>query len=153
VALYNRLTSRRFLSSERSLPTTSPMIRTRVLLADDHPSLLAAIGRLIATNGNDVVGSVENGGRLLDEAIRLQPDIIVVDLHMPDLNGLEACRELTRLLPRTRIIVISAEDDADVKRVVLAAGAFAFIEKAIVATDLLPALRAAGALGTSGRSY
>lgn len=119
------------------------MMRPRVLLADDHPSLLVAIGRLIANQGYEVVGSVENGGRLVDEAIRLQPDIIVVDLYMPALNGLDACRELTRLLPRTRIIVISAEDDADIKRVVLAAGAFAFIEKRAVATDLLPALRAA----------
>jgi DNA-binding NarL/FixJ family response regulator len=122
---------------------TRPMIRPRVLLADDHPSLLAAIGRLLATDGYEVVGSVENGGRLLDEAIRLQPDIIVVDLYMPGLNGLDACRELTRLLARTRIIVLTAEDDAAVKGVVLAAGAFAFIEKRTVATDLLPALRAA----------
>ena len=80
---------------------------------------------------------------MLDEAIRLQPDIIVVDLYMPGLNGLDACRELTRLLARTRIIVLTAEDDVAVKGVVLAAGAFAFIEKRTVATDLLPALRAA----------
>jgi DNA-binding NarL/FixJ family response regulator len=120
-----------------------PMIRPRVLLADDHPSLLAAIGRLLATHGYEIVGSVENGGRLLDEAIRLQPNIIVVDLYMPSMNGLDACRELTRRLPQTRIIVLTAEDDAAVKRVVLAAGAFAFIEKRTVGTDLLPAIRAA----------
>jgi DNA-binding NarL/FixJ family response regulator len=128
------------------------MIRPRVLLADDHPSLLAAIGRLLPTHGYEIVGSVENGGRLLDEAIRLQPDIIVVDLYMPGLNGLDASRELTRLLARTRIIVLTAEDDAAVKRVMLAAGAFAFIEKRTVATDLLPALRAAlGLIRFSGQ--
>ena len=120
-----------------------PMIRPRVLLADDHPLLRATIGQYLATDGYEVVGSVENGARMLDEAIRLEPDVVVVDLYMPGLNGIEACRELTRLLARTRIIVISAEDDADIKRVVLAAGAFAFIEKRTVATDLLPALRAA----------
>ena len=119
------------------------MKRPRVLLADDHPLLRAAIGRHLATDGYEVVGNVENGARLLDEAIRLEPDIIVVDLYMPGLNGLEACRELTRRLARTRIIVISAEDDADIKRVVLAAGAFAFVEKRTVGSDLLPALRAA----------
>ena len=59
------------------------------------------------------------------------------------MNGLNACRELTRMLPRTRIIVLTAEDDAVVKQVVLAAGAFAFIEKRAVGTDLLPAVRAA----------
>ena len=119
------------------------MTRPRVLLADDHPSLMAAIGRLLATHGYEMVGSVESGGRLLEEAVRLLPDIIVVDLYMPGINGLDACRELTRLLPQTRIIVFTAEDDADVKQVVLAAGAFAFIEKRTAATDLLPAVRAA----------
>ena len=119
------------------------MIRPRVLLADDHPSLLTAIGRLLATHGYEIVASVESGRRLLDEAIRLRPDIIVVDLYMPSMNGLDACRELTRLLPQTRIIVLTAEDDAAVKQVVLAAGAFAFIEKWSVGTDVLPAVRAA----------
>jgi DNA-binding NarL/FixJ family response regulator len=119
------------------------MIRPRVLLADDHPLLRAAIGQHLATDGYEVVGSVENGAMVLDEAIRLEPDIVVVDLNMPHLNCLEACRELTRRLARTRIIVISAEDDADIKRVVLAAGAFAFVEKRTVGSDLLPALRAA----------
>ena len=51
---------------------------------------------------------------------------------MPSMNGLDACRELTRLLPQTRIIVLTAEDDAAVKQVVLAAGAFAFIEKVVL---------------------
>ena len=119
------------------------MTRPRVLLADDYPLLIVAIKRLLATHGYEVVGSVENGGRLLEEAARLQPDIIVADLYMPSMNGIDACRELTRMLPRTRIIVLTAEDDAVVKQVVLAAGAFAFIEKRALGTDLLPAVRAA----------
>ena len=89
------------------------------------------------------MGSVEDSARLLEEAARLQPDVIVLDLFMPAMNGLDACRELTRMLPRTRIIVLTAEDDADIKQVALAAGAFAFIEKRAIAPDLLPAVRAA----------
>jgi DNA-binding NarL/FixJ family response regulator len=68
-----------------------------------------------------VVGSVEDDARLLEEAARLQPDVIVLDLHMPAMNGIDACRELTRTLPGARIIVLTAEDDAVVRRVVLAA--------------------------------
>ena len=116
------------------------MIRPRVLLADDYPGFIAAIGRLLAQHC-EVVGSVEDGARLLEEAARLQPDVIVLDLHMPAMNGIDACRELTRTLPRARIIVLTAEDDAVVRKVVLAAGASAFIEKQAVGTDLLPAVR------------
>ena len=118
------------------------MTRPRVLLADDHPELNMAIGRLLATHDYEIVGSVENGGRLLEEAARLQPNIIVAD-NMPRMNGIDACRELTRMLRRTRIIVLSAEDDAAIKQFVLAAGSFAFIEKRAIGTDLLPAVRAA----------
>jgi DNA-binding NarL/FixJ family response regulator len=118
------------------------MTRPRVLLADDHPGLIAAIGRLIAQD-YEIAGSVENGARLLEEAARLQPDVIVLDLFMPAMNGLDACRALTRMLPRTRIIVLTAETEADLKQVALAAGAFAFVEKWRIATDLLPAVRAA----------
>ena len=123
------------------------MTRPRVLLADDHPGLSAAIGRLLAQD-YEIVGTVGDGVRLLEDAARLHPDVIVLDLFMPAMNGLDACRALTRMLSRTRIIVLSAESDPDVKQVALAAGAFAFIEKQAVATDLLPAVRAACGSGT-----
>ena len=119
------------------------MTQPRVLLADDHPRLIAAIGRLLAQDDCEIVGSVEDGARLLEEAARLQPDVIVLDLFMPVMDGLNACRELTRMLPRTKIIVLTAVDDGIVKQAVLAAGAFAFIDKREISTDLLPAVRAA----------
>jgi DNA-binding NarL/FixJ family response regulator len=117
--------------------------RPRVLLADDHPGVLAMIGRLLTENDYEVVGSVEDGAQLLVEAARLQPDVIVLDLNMPIMDGLDACVKLTRTMPRIRLIVLTVETDATVKRVVLAAGAFAFIDKDAAATDLLPAIRAA----------
>jgi DNA-binding NarL/FixJ family response regulator len=119
------------------------MTRPRVLLADDHPGLISVIRQLLARNDCEIVGSVEDGALLLAEAARLQPDVIVLDLFMPAMDGLNACRELTRMLPRARIIVLSVEEDAVVKQVVLEAGAFAFIEKRALGTDLLPAIRAA----------
>ena len=70
----------------------------------------AAIRRLLVANDFEVVGSVEDGARVLEEAARLQPDIILLDLHMPNVNGIDACRALRRMLQRTRIIVVTAED-------------------------------------------
>jgi DNA-binding NarL/FixJ family response regulator len=116
--------------------------RPRVLLADDHPVLVAAIGGLLRKD-YEIVGSVGDGVRLLEEAARLRPDVIVLDLNMPVMNGLDACRALTQMVPHTSIIVVSAEDDAVVQQVVLAAGAFAFIDKGTMGTDLLPAVKAA----------
>jgi DNA-binding NarL/FixJ family response regulator len=117
------------------------MTPPRVLLADDHPRFLAAIGRLLAQDDCEIVGSVEDGARLLEEAARLQPDVIVLDLFMPVMDGLKACRELTRMLARTKIIVLTAEVDDIIKQVLLAAGAFAFIDKREISTDLLPAVK------------
>jgi DNA-binding NarL/FixJ family response regulator len=119
------------------------MTRPRVLVADDHPGFIKAIRRLLAQNDFEVVGSVEDSAQLLGEATRLQPDVILLDLFMPDMNGLDACRQLSRVLQRTRIIVLTAEKDADIRQVALAAGAFAFVDKQALGAELLPAVRAA----------
>lgn len=118
------------------------MTPPRVLLADDHPVLIAAIGGLLSKD-YDIVGSVGDGVRLLEEAERLHPDVIVLDLHMPQMNGIDACRKLSHLLPQTRIVVVTAEDDPVVQEAVMAAGAFAYIGKDVLGTDLLPAVRSA----------
>lgn len=114
----------------------------RVLVAEDHPGMGAAIRRLLMVHDFEVVGSVEDGARVLEEAARLKPDIILLDLHMPNMNGIDACRELTRMLPRARTIVVTSEDPV-VRPAVLAAGAFAFVEKRALYTALLPAVRLA----------
>ena len=115
----------------------------RVLVAEDHPGMSAAIRRLVVADGFEVVGSVDDGAQVAEEAARLRPDIIILDLNMPNRNGFDACRELTRILPRTRIIVVTAEDPVFVRPAALAAGAFAFVEKQAMHTDLLPAIRLA----------
>ena len=105
---------------------------------NDHPGICVAIRRLLVSHDCDVVGSVEDGARVLEEAVRLQPDVILLDLNMPHMNGIDACRALTRMLPRTRTIVVTAEDPVVVRH---AAGAFAFVEKHALHTALLPAIR------------
>ena len=103
----------------------------------------AAIRRLLVADDFDVVGSVEDGAQVVEKAARLQPDVIILDLNMPNRNGIDACRELTRMLPRTRTIVATAEDPVYVMPAALSAGAFAFVEKWAMHTDLLPAVRLA----------
>ena len=120
--------------------------RPRVLLADDFRDLVTAIGQLLAPEC-EVVGSVDDGGALLEAAERLQPDLIVVDLNMPTVNGLEACRRITRANPRVKVILLTAGGDSVIMTAALAAGAFAFVEKQAIANDLLSVIKRAWADG------
>ena len=120
--------------------TTNP--GCRVLVAEDLPELSAAVRQLIVAHDYEVVGIVEDGARVLEEAARLQPDIILLDLHMPNMDGIDVCREITHMLPRTRTIALVA-DPGLVGSAALAAGAFAFVELWALETALLLAVRSA----------
>ena len=87
--------------------------RPRVLIAEDHPGVAKAVCRVLALDC-DVVGSVADGSAVLEAAQRLQPDVIVVDLNLPNVNGLEACRQITQVNPEAKVIVFSAMNDPDV---------------------------------------
>jgi len=115
-------------------------LRPRVLLADDYPELVTAIGGLLAPDC-DVVGSVADGDVLLEAAVRLQPDVIVLDLNMPNVNGLEACRQITQVNPAIKVIVLTALADAIIMQKALEFGASAFIAKQAIADDLLSAIK------------
>jgi len=113
--------------------------RPRVLLVDDHPSVLKALGRVLAPEC-DVVGVIADGREAADAAARLQPVVIVLDLNLPNISGLEVCRQIRRGNPRARIIVISAMTDDYIKDEVLAAGAAGFVDKS-AAHELVVAIR------------
>lgn len=102
--------------------------RPRVLLADDYPELITAVSRLLAVHC-DVVGSVADGSALLEAAQRLAPDLIVLDVNLPKLNGLAACREITRKHPEMKVIIFTALDDSDVREQFFQAGAAAYVSK------------------------
>lgn len=113
--------------------------RPRVLLADDYVGLLTAWRRLLEPTC-DVVGCVRDGRELLEAANTLKPDVVIADLSMPEVNGLDACRHINRTLPDTKIIMVTAGGDQWVARAAFRAGASAFVLKHTAADDLLLAI-------------
>jgi two-component system nitrate/nitrite response regulator NarL len=113
--------------------------RPRVLVADDYPDMVKAVTRLLALDC-EIVGSVADGSVLLETARRLQPDVIVLDVHLPNIRSLEACREITRVNPEMKVIMFTAMDDPNASRAFLEAGASAFVSK-LASVDLLKAIK------------
>ena len=91
------------------------MDRIRVLLADDHEAMLDRVGRLLATE-YDVVGTVTDGQQALDAAMELEPDVLVLDISMPVMNGIETARRLKEAGSETRIVFLTVHDDPDFAR-------------------------------------
>ena len=120
--------------------TTVRPSRPRVVLADDHPHVLGAFGRLLDFSC-EVVGSVSNGHDTIEAVMTLRPDVLVVDLMMPHLNGLEVCRRVKHAAPETAVVIVTAFDDAEMQKVALEAGASAFIPKHAAADALERTIR------------
>jgi DNA-binding NarL/FixJ family response regulator len=125
-----------------SIPDAGSAERPRVLLADHHPAMLALTTAALAPECL-VVGSVGNGRELLTEAERLHPDVIVLDITMPRLDGIEAARQLLRWDHHARMVFLTVHEDADFARAALDAGGLGYVVKVRLASDLLPAIRAA----------
>ena len=109
--------------------------RPRVLIAEDHQGMAKAVCRLLSLDC-EVVGTVADGSAVVEAVQRLQPDVIVVDLHLPNVNGLEVCRQITQLNPAAKVIVFSAMNDPDIKQRCTEVGASAFLLKGM-GDDLL----------------
>jgi DNA-binding NarL/FixJ family response regulator len=122
--------------------------RVRVLLADDHEDFLAMEDRLLAAEF-DVVKKVGDGRALLGEAERLKPDVLILDVSMPVMGGIEAARRLQASGCLARIVFLTVHDDPDYVRAAFAAGALGYVLKCRLASDLLLALREV----LAGRSF
>jgi DNA-binding NarL/FixJ family response regulator len=124
------------------------MKRPRVLLADDHRLLCEAFARLLEPTC-DVVGTVADGRALLTAAPELRPDIVVLDIAMPLLNGMDAARQLKRLMPEVKVIFLTVSEDPDLAAEAFRCGAAGFLLKNCAASELSLAIQEA----LQGRSY
>lgn len=124
------------------------MKRPRVLLADDHRLVRELLAQVLES-GCEVVGAVADGRALLDAAPELRPDIVVLDIAMPLLNGLDAARQLKRLMPAVKVIFLTVSEDPDLAAEAFRAGASGYLLKNSAASELLRAIEEV----SQGRSY
>ena len=116
----------------------------QVLLVDDEPSILRGLRmRLGLESDICVVGEAADGSAAVDLASRLSPDVVLMDVNMPVMDGIAATRELATRAPGSAVVILSMHDDHDTADRALAAGAVAFIAKQQIDTALLAAIRAA----------
>jgi two-component system, NarL family, response regulator NreC len=126
------------------------MKRIRILLADDHAVVRAGFKMILSAQADmEIVGEAGNGREAVESAEELKPDIVVMDVAMPELNGIEATRRLAASLPHTRVVALSMHKDSVYVREILRAGARGYLLKDSPAGDLVSAVRAVA----SGQSY
>ena len=118
------------------------MNRARILLADDHSLILEGV-RLLLERHYDVVGMAADGRALVNDCLRLAPDLVVLDINMPILNGIDAGREIKRALPATKLVFLSMHSNAIYLRKAFDAGASAYVLKSGATEELLTAIEAA----------
>jgi len=118
------------------------------LLADDHRLLREAFVKLLEPEC-DVVGAVADGRALLEAAPKLRPDVVVLDVAMPQLNGLDAARQLKRAMPDVKVIFLTVSEDPDLAAEAFRAGGSGFVLKNSAASELLQAIQDV----SQGRSY
>jgi DNA-binding NarL/FixJ family response regulator len=112
------------------------IFRVRVLIADDHALFRDGLRSLLEARGVDVLGEARNGREAVDQARRLKPDVVLMDLNMPEMNGLQATRLISVEQPETRVVILTAsEDDADLFEAIKS-GAQGYLLKNLASADL-----------------
>ena len=124
------------------------MDRIRVLLADDHEAMLERVAGLLKTEC-DVVGTATDGQQALEAARDLKPDVLVLDISMPVMSGIETARHLKKARIEVRIVFLTVHDDHDFAREALEAGALGYVIKSRITLDLMSAINEAHA----GRTF
>jgi DNA-binding NarL/FixJ family response regulator len=121
---------------------------TRLLLADDHRMLRDSLRRSMEENGFDVVGEAGDGAEAVQLAQELRPDVVLMDVSMPNLDGVEATRQITRLVPEAQVVMLTMHADGEVMARAIQAGAIGYLVKDCAITDVVSAVQ----LAASGES-
>jgi two-component system response regulator NreC len=122
------------------------MAKTRVLVADDHTMIRQGLISILRGQAEfEVVGEAADGHEAVEKALESRPDVVVLDISMPRLNGLEAARRIRKALPRTRILVLTMHDDEEYVLRTVRAGASGYVVKDGAAAELVAAIRAVSA--------
>jgi DNA-binding NarL/FixJ family response regulator len=122
--------------------------RARVLLVDDHSVMLDRVGGLLSSSF-EVVGAVTNGQEMISAGIRLNPDVIVADITMPGLTGIEAAQQLREAGSRARFVFLTIHIEHEFVDACVSQGALGYVVKSHMKTDLIPAIKAA----LTGRTF
>lgn len=120
-----------------------PSPKIRVLLADDNSQILEYVRKFVSGDGCEVVGVVRDGQAAVEAAAKSRPDVLVLDISMPRLNGIEAAKHMKELAPSIKIVFLTVDTDLDVCCAALQTGACGFVLKPRLVTDLIPAIKAA----------
>jgi DNA-binding NarL/FixJ family response regulator len=115
----------------------------RILVVDDHPVVRQGLRTLLSSRpGWEIIDEAEDGIEALEKADRLQPDVVLLDVSMPRMDGLEACRRIRQVVPKSEILFVTQHDSPQMMREALGAGARGYVVKSNAARDLLAALDA-----------
>ena len=131
------------MHAEARRGTESCGAKIRVLLADDHPAILQQVARILDQNQEpafQVVGTAQEGSALLDMAQGMPADVVVLDITMPCLSGLEVARRLRASLTNLRVVFLTVHDEPDFAEEAFASGALGYVIKSRLAQDLCPAI-------------
>ena len=118
------------------------MNKIRVVVADDHPDMIARVRRALS-EGFEVIDVVEDGNQAVDAVLMLDADVLVIDISMPVLDGLQAANRLRTVNSRAKIIFLTMHEDPDYVTAALSTGAYGYVTKVRLAEDLVHAIHEA----------
>jgi DNA-binding NarL/FixJ family response regulator len=130
----------------REMPHAAPL---RILVVDDHVAVRRAVCSLLRSQPDfEVTCEAADGLEAIQKAQEIRPDVIVLDISMPELNGLQAARQIRQVAPESEIVFLSQHRASDIIHEALAIGARGYVCKSHIASDLVDAVRAAGQIRT-----
>lgn len=117
------------------------MSKIRILLADDNAAVLTLVAKVLEKD-YDVVAAIKDGGLVVEDCLRLKPDVAVLDISMGEINGIELARELRDSGCRSKVVFLTIHEDYDFVNAAIGAGALAYVVKSRLSTDLISAVKA-----------